>query len=259
MPKKIIIPTMLLLAGTFVLSGCDNKINQVVEKDTENVNIIICDETGNRYTNEQEAKATGLSESQYGATYCQYFDENGNKLIEDDTDMTATNSNGESQAPAKIIPTTPKKTTPIAKSTEKFSKHQQVTGLKKHKDFILEHVKHNNANDKYTVAFKLDRKHDAKTHAAPYTVATYHAHDSKHNNGRIEVEIHEVNKNNFDPNKIVKPKHNKYIKNIEMGETKNETRALFIVHLNEKASGKFNLSSKVTNNQNVTITLDVLE
>ena len=36
--------------------------------------IVICDEDGNRYASEEEAKAAGLDEAQYGATYCQYFE-----------------------------------------------------------------------------------------------------------------------------------------------------------------------------------------
>jgi hypothetical protein len=92
MHKKVIVSVILILTGTFVLSGCGNKTNQVVEKDIESDNIVICDENGNRYANEQEAAATGLTEAQYGATYCQYFDKNGNKLIEDTTDTTADDS-----------------------------------------------------------------------------------------------------------------------------------------------------------------------
>jgi len=264
MPKTIIMPAMLALVGVFVFSGCGSQPtspssanNSESAKNTQHINI--CDENGNIYTTEQEAKAAGLSESQYGATYCQYFDENGNEIADNDTTTTTQTNQVYTKTMKAPIEATPLKTVPPTVSTEKFSKKEQLTGSKKHNDFILEHVKHNNTSDKYVIDFKLDRKHDAKTHAAPYTIATYHAHDSKHNNGRIEVEMHEVNKNNFDVTKIVKPKHNKYIKDIEMSETNNKTRALFIIHLNEKASGKFNLSSTVMNNQNVTITLDVLE
>nr|WP_298897564.1 hypothetical protein [uncultured Altererythrobacter sp.] len=34
----------------------------------------VCDENGNRYPSEDAAKAAGLEEAQYGATYCQYFE-----------------------------------------------------------------------------------------------------------------------------------------------------------------------------------------
>ncbi|MCM8558015.1 hypothetical protein [Sphingomicrobium sediminis] len=37
--------------------------------------IEICDEDGNRYASEDEAADAGLEPAQYGATYCQYFEE----------------------------------------------------------------------------------------------------------------------------------------------------------------------------------------
>ncbi|MBT8428087.1 MAG: hypothetical protein KJO02_08675 [Erythrobacter sp.] len=43
------------------------------EEATEDT-IVICDEDGNRYASDEEAKAAGLDEAQYGATYCQYFE-----------------------------------------------------------------------------------------------------------------------------------------------------------------------------------------
>lgn len=36
---------------------------------------VVCDENGNRYASEEDAVAAGLSEAQYGATYCQYFED----------------------------------------------------------------------------------------------------------------------------------------------------------------------------------------
>ncbi|MBX7492619.1 hypothetical protein K3163_05295 [Qipengyuania sp. 1NDW9] len=44
--------------------------SEAVAEDT----IVICDEDGNRYASEEQAKAAGLEEAQYGATYCQYFE-----------------------------------------------------------------------------------------------------------------------------------------------------------------------------------------
>jgi hypothetical protein len=151
-----------------------------------------------------------------------------------------------------------KKTTEATPS-EKFSTKDQTTGSKKHDDFVLEHVKHNDAGAKYVVAFKLDREQDAKTHAAPYTIAKYHTHDSKNNHGRIEVTIHDVDKNEFDVNKIIKPKHNKFVQDIEMVDSDNDNHVKFIIHLEKEASGKYNLSSGVENNQDATVTLDILE
>lgn len=42
-----------------------------------NQNIPICDEDGNRFKTEQDARATGLEYHQFGATYCQYFEFEG--------------------------------------------------------------------------------------------------------------------------------------------------------------------------------------
>lgn len=263
MNKKVIVPATLTLAAALMLSGCGNKeeTNEPMAVDeAETSEMPICDENGNVYASEEEAAATGLSEAQYGATYCGTTDE---------VDMTVTKEVEKTTTPVADVKKTTttvetdsgavqKKTTEVTPS-ESFSKKEQTTGSKKHDDFILEHVKHNDAGSKYVVAFKLDRKHDAKTHEAPYTVATYHPHDTDNNNGRIEVEIHEVDKNTFDPTKIIEPKHNKYVKDIVMEDSGHDNRALFVIHLDEKATGKFNLSSNVANNQDATITLDVLE
>ena len=276
MDKKLIVPATLTLAGALMLSGCgtddatreemktkNDRVKSVTETDIEMEkemnDVVICDENGNRYATVEEAAATGLDSAQYGATYCQYFDENGNEIAEEDTTTTVKTNQKYTETMKAPREATSLKTVPPTVSTENFSKKEQLTGSKKHNDFILEHVKHNDAGDKYAIAFKFDREHDAKTHAAPYTVATYHAHDSKNNNGRIEVEIHEIDKNKFDVSKIVKPKHNKYVKDIVMEETDNATRAKFIIHLEDNATGKFNLSSNVANNQDATITLDILE
>ena len=35
----------------------------------------VCDENGNRYPSEADAQAAGLSEAEYGATFCDYFPE----------------------------------------------------------------------------------------------------------------------------------------------------------------------------------------
>ncbi len=252
-----------------MLSGCGNTdtttSEEVVESDqmeayNASESMPICDENGNVYASEQEARDAGLSEAQYGATYCGTTDE-ADATVTKKTEMTTTPVADVTKTTTTVATddgAIQKKTTEVTPS-EKFSTSEQTTGAKKHDDFVLEHVKHNDAGDKYVVAFKLDREHDAKTHEAPYTVVTYHAHDTKHNNGRIEVEIHEVDKNTFDPSKIIEPKHNKYVKDIVMGDSGHDNRALFIIHLDEKATGKFNLSSNVTNNQDATITLDVLE
>ena len=57
---------------------------EAVEEATEEVaeageaaseEMTICDENGNRYASEEDAAAAGLEEAQYGATYCQYFEE----------------------------------------------------------------------------------------------------------------------------------------------------------------------------------------
>jgi hypothetical protein len=44
-----------------------------IEKKEER--ILICDEFGNKYQSEEEAKKAGLKDAQFGATYCQYFEE----------------------------------------------------------------------------------------------------------------------------------------------------------------------------------------
>lgn len=46
----------------------------VATGETAEDTIEICDEDGNRYASDEEAKAAGLDEAQYGATYCQYFE-----------------------------------------------------------------------------------------------------------------------------------------------------------------------------------------
>jgi uncharacterized lipoprotein NlpE involved in copper resistance len=96
MNKKMVLSITLTLVSVFVISGCGNTntttIKKATESDTAKVKTIqkediktvkeedstVCDENGNIYTSEQEAKKAGLSEAQYGATYCDYMkDENG--------------------------------------------------------------------------------------------------------------------------------------------------------------------------------------
>jgi hypothetical protein len=83
MNKKFIVPTTLALAGIMVLAGCgettteESATTEEIATETPVVedNTPICDENGNVYASEAEAKAAGLNEAQYGATYCQYIDD----------------------------------------------------------------------------------------------------------------------------------------------------------------------------------------
>jgi hypothetical protein len=239
---------------------------------TDETAVPICDENGNVYASEEEAAATGLSEAQYGATYCPAGTTMSDVEVKQTTkSVTATDEDAIANK-TKTTTTTPsaqkdKTTTTVATdkevaqktTTENYSKEDQITGAKKHDDFVLEHVKHHDMGDKYSVTFELDREHDAKTHAAPYTIAKYHAHDSKNDHGRIEVTIHDVDKSKFDPTKIIEPKHNKFVQDVEMVDSENDNHVKFIIHLEKKASGKYNLSSGVENNQDATVTLDILE
>lgn len=271
MNKKLLVPATVAFVGVIVLSGCFDKKTETmpIEDDIASEGIMICDEYGNEYASEQEAIDAGLSEAEYGATYCQYPEKTtktdvvvGENVAAVKKTETVTAPAGEVKKTTTTVGTeagTVKKTEVEATPSEQFTKKEQTTGSKKHDDFVLEHVKHNDLGDKYAVVFGLDRKQDAKTHEAPYTEATLHPHDSNNNYGRIEVVIHEVKKNTFDPTKVIEPKHNKYVKDIEMVDSGHETRAKFVIHLDEKATGKFNLSSHVENNQDAFVTLDVLE
>lgn len=89
MNKKIIVSIMALV-GAVVLAGCGKT---TIEQPTPTESMTsqvestpICDENGNVYASEQEAKDAGLTEAQYGATYCQYLD--------DDTDNVYDNAMG---------------------------------------------------------------------------------------------------------------------------------------------------------------------
>ena len=52
----------------------DPMAGEVGQQETSEGAFEVCDESGNRYPSEDAAKAEGLEEAQYGATYCQYFD-----------------------------------------------------------------------------------------------------------------------------------------------------------------------------------------
>ena len=59
-------------SGTQIDSATEAEVVTVEQAAEDNVEI--CDEDGNRYASDEEAKAAGLDEAQYGATYCQYFE-----------------------------------------------------------------------------------------------------------------------------------------------------------------------------------------
>jgi hypothetical protein len=272
-----------------MLSGCGNTTTDIsntedetttpagadeamMPETTDETAVPICDENGNVYASEEAAAATGLSEAEYGATYCSPGTQMPELVASKTTNSATTTGQKAAVNKTKTTTETPniqKQTTTTTVATDKevaqktttenYSKEDQITGAKKHDDFILEHVKHHDMGDKYSVTFELDREHDAKTHAAPYTIAKYHAHDSKNDHGRIEVTIHDVDKSKFDSTKIIEPKHNKFVQDIEMVDSENDNHVKFIVHLEKKASGKYNLSSGVENNQDATVTLDILE
>lgn len=61
----ISIGILIVLIGAYYLFMSDN-----TDKNIPNEQIVVCDENGNRYSTEAEAKAAGLTSAQYGATYC---------------------------------------------------------------------------------------------------------------------------------------------------------------------------------------------
>jgi hypothetical protein len=90
--KKLILLTiiaLLILLGAYqfatrnskVVSSPDNEITYY----EDGTPVVYCDENGNRYNTVAEAKAAGLSEAQYGATYCA---ENVEQLSADYIGMT---------------------------------------------------------------------------------------------------------------------------------------------------------------------------
>jgi hypothetical protein len=75
--KKLILLTiiaLLILIGAYMFATRNSEV--VSSPDSEityyedGTPIVYCDENGNRYNTVAEAKAAGLSEAQYGATYC---------------------------------------------------------------------------------------------------------------------------------------------------------------------------------------------
>lgn len=75
--KNLLIIVALLLVATaaaFFLFMKDQPVTSDIETQiqyaADGQPIVYCDESGNRYTTTAEAKAAGLTEAQYGATYC---------------------------------------------------------------------------------------------------------------------------------------------------------------------------------------------
>lgn len=61
----ILIGVLIVLIGAYFLMSSD-KTNE----NTVNESMVVCDENGNRYSSSADAEAAGLSQAQYGATYC---------------------------------------------------------------------------------------------------------------------------------------------------------------------------------------------
>ena len=70
MNKTILAILVIIIAvGVYILFLSDDTQTQEQLNDTES-QIVYCDADGNRYTTEAQATAAGLTEAQYGATFC---------------------------------------------------------------------------------------------------------------------------------------------------------------------------------------------
>lgn len=69
--KNIILALIIfiLTIGTYILFANENK-NGGIEYYADGTQIVYCDENGNRYNTVADAKAAGLTDAEYGATYC---------------------------------------------------------------------------------------------------------------------------------------------------------------------------------------------
>ena len=90
--NAILIGLLFLLIGVFIgykyfqlnyqdkcldLGGGQNPGNYpicVVEKEAGEISKYFCDENGNKFVSEDEARKHGLDDAQFGATFCQYFE-----------------------------------------------------------------------------------------------------------------------------------------------------------------------------------------
>jgi hypothetical protein len=58
--------------GNYPICIVEGKITEVPDiKEEENRQIYFCDEKGNKFISEEEARKHGLKDAQFGATYCQ--------------------------------------------------------------------------------------------------------------------------------------------------------------------------------------------
>lgn len=63
-------------AETVEETAVEEATEEVAEAgEAANEEMTICDENGNRYASDEDAAAAGLEPAEYGATYCQYFEE----------------------------------------------------------------------------------------------------------------------------------------------------------------------------------------